>query len=133
MTVGFHAVNFLNKMLDHLRGGTAWTQPSGIYYKLHTGDPGASGTANAAVGDATRKAAVFGAAASGSIANSSAIGPWTNGGTSETLTHISAWDASTSGNFLWSDDLTVSKAWVSGETFTIPIGSATVPFGPLAA
>lgn len=132
MTIGFHAANFLNKMLDHLRGGTAWTQPAGIFYKLHTGDPSAAGTANVAAGDTTRKAAVFGAAASGSIANTSAIGPWTNGGTSETISHISAWDASTGGNLLWTDDLNTAKAWVAGETFTIPVGSATVPFGPVA-
>lgn len=37
-----------NKILDHLRGGTAWSQPSGLYAKLHTGSPGAAVVPNAA-------------------------------------------------------------------------------------
>lgn len=134
MTLGFSAANLINKLLDHLRGGTAWTQPAGLFVKLHTGDPGAAGTANPAAGDATRKAITFAAAAGGAIASTGTAGPWTNGGTSETLTHISVWDTvgPAGGNFLFSDDLAASKLWGAGDTFSLPAGS-TVSFGPLAA
>jgi hypothetical protein len=38
---------------------------------------------------------------------------------SQTASHISIWDASTGGNFLWSADLTAPKAVVSGDTLTL--------------
>ena len=59
MTVGLHATNAANKFLDLLRG-TAFTAPSGLYVKLHTGDPGASASANASA-NTTRVAITFGA------------------------------------------------------------------------
>jgi hypothetical protein len=53
---------------------------------------------------------------------------WTNGGTSETITHISVWDASTAGNFLYSAALSASKAWVSTDTLTMnTLGVALTP------
>ena len=36
MATGLSTANLANKILDHLRGGTAWTQPGGLYIKLHT-------------------------------------------------------------------------------------------------
>jgi hypothetical protein len=56
MTVGLATTTLANKILDHLRGGTAWTQPAGIYVKLHTADPGAAGATAAAAGSTTRVA-----------------------------------------------------------------------------
>jgi hypothetical protein len=47
------------------------------------------------------------------------VGPWTNGGTSETLTDISVWTASSGGTFLFSVALTTSKAWTSADQFTL--------------
>jgi hypothetical protein len=131
MTIGFSTTNVLNRILNSLRG-TAWTPPTGIYARLHTGDPGAVGTANAAAGDTTRKAVTFAAASGGSIATNGTAPQWTNGGTSETLTHVSFWDDPTAGNFLFSDDLALSKLWGAGDTYSIPNGS-TVSFGPAAA
>ncbi|AKJ71626.1 hypothetical protein SPI1_33 [Skermania phage SPI1] len=46
MTVGISTVAVANRMLDWLRG-TAPATIAGLYLKLHTGDPGAAGTANA--------------------------------------------------------------------------------------
>ena len=51
------------KILDHTTGTASWTMPSGVYVKLHTGDPGEAGTSNAAT-EATRKVITFSAAAS---------------------------------------------------------------------
>jgi hypothetical protein len=99
--------------------------------KLHTADPGAAGATAAAVGDATRKATVMAAAAGGSKAMTATAGPWTNGGTSETLSHISLWTASTAGTFNGSGALTAPQAWVSTNTFTLT--SLSIAITPIAA
>ena len=36
------------KILEHTTGKTAWTIPTNVYVKLHTGDPGEAATSNAA-------------------------------------------------------------------------------------
>lgn len=130
MTVGLSGANLVNKWLDML-SGTAFTAPAGSFLKLHTADPGASGATAAAVGDATRKSITMAAAAAGSKAMNGTNPTWTNGGTSETLTHISHWDASAAGNFLLSAALTASQAWASGNTFTLT--SYSISITPIAA
>lgn len=130
MTVGLSAVNLANSWLNML-GGTAFTAPSGAYAKLHTADPGSAGTTAAAAGDTTRKAITWSAASAGSKAMASMAGAWTNGGTSETITHISVWDASSGGNFLYSFALTASQAWVSTNTFSLT--GHTFALTPIAA
>jgi hypothetical protein len=131
VTVGLSTTNAANKLIDHLLVNTAFTQPAATYFKLHTADPGSAGATAAAVGDATRKVADYAAAASGSSSQAASAGPWTNGGTSETITHISAWDASSSGNFLFSFALSGSQAWASGNTFTLT--SYSFALTPLAS
>ena len=130
MTVGLAGTNLANKWLDML-AGTAFTAPAGAFIKLHTGDPGAAGANNAAVGSATRVTITYAAASAGSKSMNGTLPVWTNGGTSETLTHISAWDAVSAGNFLFSAALTASQAWVSTNTFTLT--SLTISFTPIAA
>lgn len=132
MTVGVSTVNTANAWLNCIRnGGATRTVVAGTWVALHVGDPGASGTANPSVGDATRKTVSQGAASSGSMSISGTSGPWTNGGTSETLSHVSVWDASSSGNFLYSAALSSSQAWASTNTFTL--NALTVSIAPLAA
>lgn len=114
-----------NKMLDHLRGGTAWTQPSGLYIKLHTGDPGAAGTGNAA-GNTTRQQGTFGTSSSGGSISNTAQVQWTSVSTAETYSHASVWDASTSGNCLYTGTLPVPVAVSVGATFTAAIGQVTI-------
>jgi hypothetical protein len=87
------------------------------YVKLHLGDPGEAGTANAAV-EATRKAISFSAASGGSMVSSATV-EWTNVSTTETYSHWSLWDASTAGNCLWSGALASSAAVTAGDTFQI--------------
>jgi len=129
MTVGLSTANLANRILDHLRGGTAWTQPAGLYVRLHLGDPGASGTANAS-SVSTRSQATFAAAASGAIALTGTSPSWSMTGT-ETITHISVWDASTGGDFLWSAGLSVAKSVQSGDTLTLT--SCGLSLGALAS
>lgn len=108
--------NYLeNALLNTLRG-TSFSAAS-VYLKLHTGDPGEDGTSNAAT-ETTRKVVAFSAASSGSMASSAAV-TWTNVAASETLTHWSAWDASTAGNCLWTGALSSSASVAAGDTFQI--------------
>lgn len=130
MTVGLSAANLLNKWLDML-AGTAFTAPTATYIKLHTADPGVAGATAAAAGDTTRKTVTWGSAAAGAKAMSSMSGSWTNGGTSETLSHISAWDNVSTGNFLFSAALSASQPWISGNTFALT--SLSVSIAPVAA
>lgn len=105
------------KILEHTTGKTAWTIPTNVYVKLHTGDAGEAGTTNAAT-ETTRKVAAWATAASGSIATSATL-EWTNVAATETYTHWSLWDASTSGNCLWTGALSSSAAVTAGDTFQI--------------
>lgn len=91
-----------------------------VYAKLHIGDPGEDCTANAA-GETTRKAVSF-AASSGGACLSDALVQWTNVSTAEVYSHISLWDAATSGNALGSGAMTATKSVSIGDTFDFPIG-----------
>jgi hypothetical protein len=124
MAVGF-AASVVNGWLD----GTFATATQWI--KLHTADPGAAGATAAAVGDATRKQATMGAASAGSKAMTGSAGPWTNGGTSETISHISMWSASSAGTFNASASLSSGQAWANTNTFTLT--SLTISITPIAA
>jgi hypothetical protein len=111
-----------NAINDAVLNNTA-LQIAQPYVKLHVGDPGETGTANAA-GETTRKAASFGAS-SGGTATSDADLTWTNVASSETYSHISLWDASSGGNCLGSGALTTPKAVNAGDTFVLPSGQVT--------
>lgn len=124
MAVGLAAAA-VNGWLD----GTFAT--ANCFAKLHTGDPGSAGATASAAGDTTRKQATMAAASGGSKAMTGTAGPWTNGGTSETLTHISLWSASTAGTFNASAALSASQAWASTNTFTL--SSLTISITPIAA
>lgn len=119
--MGSIAVGERNKMLNAITGRATYTASAGFYVQLHVGDPGADGTGNIA-GETDRTAVTFGTdAATGAISNTADV-TWTNLNSTETLTHVSFWTASTSGTFLGSDDLPTSKDVNSGDTFTIPTG-----------
>jgi len=101
------------------------------YVKLHVGDPGSAGANNAAAGSTTRVQATMAAASGGSKAMTSMASTWTNGGTSETISDISLWTASTAGTFNASAALSASQAWVSTNTFTLT--SLSIAITPIAA
>ena len=90
------------------------------YIKLHVGDPGAAGTANAAT-ETTRKLVSFGAASAGAIASDADI-TWTNIAGSQDATHFTAWDNISAGNFLFSGTIT-GNAYTAGDTYTISSGN----------
>ena len=52
---------------------------------------------------------------------------FTNSGTDfGTITHLSIWDASSSGNCLWQGAATASKAIANGDSYQVAIGALTV-------
>lgn len=119
MALGF-AAGVVNTWLDSVFA------TANCYVKLHTADPGAAGATAAAAGDATRKQATMAAASGGAKAMTGTAGPWTNGGTSETISHISLWSASTAGTFNASGALGSSQAWASTNTFTLNTLSVSI-------
>ncbi|GAA0528756.1 hypothetical protein GCM10010172_06700 [Paractinoplanes ferrugineus] len=133
MTVGLAATSYANKVLDHIHRAQASTAPAGNYLALHTGDPGAAGTSNAA-SVTTRAQVTFAAASGGSIASNNTP-TWSNwAGTSPTtVTHFSNWDASTTGTFLNSFALTSSKTVQTGDSLTSASGAIVVSLAPIAA
>jgi hypothetical protein len=130
MAVGLSSGNVITPWLNALRG-TNMTGLAGLFVKLHVGDPGAAGANNAAVGSTTRVTVALAAPSGNAIALTGTQPVWTNGGTSETLSHISIWDAITAGNFDWSAALTATQAWVSTNTFTLT--TLSVSLAPVAA
>lgn len=134
MTVGLSAVNVANAWLNVLRGnsaGVTFTAPAVQAAKLHTGDPGSAGASNAAAGSTARVAFGLAAAAAGVIALTGTAPSWTNGGTSETISHISVWDATSSGNFDYSAALATPQAWATGNVFNLT--SLSITLTPIAA
>lgn len=109
--------NFLENELLDAAGGNGTYNSAATYLKLHTGDPGEDGTANAAT-EATRKIVSFSAASGGSMASSATV-EWTNVSTTETYTHWSLWDAASAGNCLWTGALSSSASVTAGDTFQI--------------
>ena len=127
MTVGI-ATAVANSMLNGFRN-TSY-QNAATYVELHLADPG-TGATSVSVGSTVRLAATLAAASGGAIALSGNVGPWTNGGATETVSHVAVWTASTAGSFLWSAQLTTPKAWVSGDTLTLT--TLGMSLAPLAA
>jgi hypothetical protein len=110
-----------NKFLDAVGNAAAYSAAD-VYIKLHTGDPGANGTANPAT-ETTRESVSFGAATGGGLTSDADVS-WTNIAGSEDATFFTAWDNSTAGNFLFSGAIT-GNPYTAGDTFTIPSGSLT--------
>jgi hypothetical protein len=101
-----------NAALDAAAAAHTWI-------KLHTGDPGAAGTSNAAT-ETTRKQATWASASGGATSNTGAL-TWTAVAGSEDYTHFTAWTASTAGTFGFSGTIT-ANAVTAGDTFTIATG-----------
>ena len=101
------------------------TSPTNVWIKLHTGDPGEAGTANAAT-ETTRVQASFAAASGGSISTNADL-DWTSVSTTETYSHVTMLDTvgPAGGNVLAKAALTASKAVTAGDDFKIASGDLT--------
>lgn len=125
MTVGLSTAH-AHGLINILRG----TNYTGItpYVQLHTGDPGAAGTANASA-ETERKEVTFAAPSAGSsTASAVSWASWDAG--DETISHCSVWDAATDGNFIQSGALAASKDVENGDTLNLTL---TASFTPIAA
>jgi hypothetical protein len=125
MPVG-QSSSHINSILNVLRGTnyTAFTP----YLQLHTGDPGSAGTANVSA-ETERKAPTY-AAPSGTSITAPAVSwaAWDAG--SETITHVSMWDAASGGNFKMSAALADPKDVDDADTLNI---TSSVSQGPAAS
>jgi hypothetical protein len=130
VAVGLSAVDFANRVLNHMLRAVASTAPAANYVKLAIGDPGAAGATNPSA-NTTRVAVTFSAASAGSCtsSNTPSWASWASG--SETLSHVAIFDAATAGTFLYSAALTTAKSITNGDTFTL--SSLVVTLSPLAA
>lgn len=123
MTVGLSSTQ-ATAILNIYRA-TNITAPANVFLKLHTGDPGSAGTSNASA-ETTRKQMTFAAPSAGSSAASAVS--WTSWSAgSETISHVSIWDASTSGNFLQSGALSASKSVTNGDTINVTVTASLTP------
>lgn len=134
MTWGLSAANLAHAWLNSMRGGgngVTFTAPASLFDQLHTGDPGASGTANVS-STTTRQAAAWGAASAGAIALSTAPS-WTSwaGTNGESVAGVSTWSAASAGNFYHSTQFTSPKTVNTGDTLSV--ASHSFALGPLAA
>lgn len=126
MAVGWAAA-FANSQLSVLRG----TSHAGVsvYAKLHVGDPGSAGTANPSA-VTTRNQVTFGSAPASGVLAATSIPSWSMTAT-ETITHISLWDAASAGNLIATVALGSSKAVNASDTLTLT--SLQFTRSPLAA
>jgi hypothetical protein len=115
--------------LDALYNSVAYDGPTNLWAKLHTGDPGAAGTANAAT-NTTRKEVTFAAASGNAIASDAAV-TWTSVPASEDYTHFSLWTDETAGSFHTSGTITANAVTI-GDNFTIPSGDVDITISAAA-
>ena len=96
-----------------------------VFVKLHTGDPGEEGTANAA-GETTRKEVTSWGTPTAGVIKTAAAQEWASVSTSETYKYVSLWDASTAGNCLWVIQLEAEKAVSAGDGFKLAAEALSV-------
>lgn len=127
MRVGAFSDAEKNRLLDAVTNRVdALKTP--LWVQLHTGSPGAAGTANVST-ETTRVEAIFGNAPSaGTITNTGSVTWSTINVTpaSETITHISLWSASTGGSFKGADDLPASRVIQDGDELQIAVGALSI-------
>lgn len=121
------AASHANAIINVLRG-TTYTGLAGLFLQLHTGDPGAAGTANVSA-VTTRNALTLAAPSGGSSALSSLAAY--NMTATETISHFTLWTASTAGTFIGSGQLAAAKPVNNGDTLTF--NSFTASITPIAA
>lgn len=118
-----------DKVLDHVLGNTAFTQPASLYVGLFTASTGLEAntpSAEVAGGSYARKTASFGAASSGASATDATItfdAATANWGT---ITHVAVMDAASDGNVLFWGAVTTAKTIETGDTFQISSGALTI-------
>lgn len=113
------------KVLDDLFGISSFSPPGILYVGLHKGDPTDAGSGGAEVsgGSYSREAVTNDAtewSRTGSVVTNdndvdfgTATADWGTSG--DEVTHVTVWDASTSGNLLYSAPLTAPRIILNGD------------------
>jgi hypothetical protein len=116
-----------NKVLDHIHGGTAFTQPAAQYLELYTAAPTDAGGGTVVTGGGyARQAVTFGAASGGAVSNTGAVTFTASGSDySGDVVAVGLFDAITGGNFLWWDGITAATI-TDGDSLTFAIGDIDV-------
>lgn len=97
------------------------------FVQLHTGPPGAAGTANVS-SVATREAQAWGAAAGGAVAaTGTPTWPAWAGTSPETITDISHWSLVTAGVFQFSVQLAAPVTFHTGDIAELTADTVTYP------
>lgn len=117
-----------NKILDHVLRNVAYTSPTTVYMGLFTVAPSDAGGGTEVSGNAyARQAVTFGAAASGSSSNTSAVNfPTATPAGWNQVTHWALFDASSGGNMLHWGALVQYKTIAAGDSIDFPIGNVVV-------
>jgi hypothetical protein len=121
-------------LINHLFRGTAYTAPGTWYVSLHTAACSDSATGTEVSGGSYARVGVASgtgtwaavSAGNGTTSNSAVITFPTPSAGWGTVTHFALWDASSTGNQLICQALTVSKTINAGDTVTFPIGALTI-------
>lgn len=91
------------------------TRPTAWYVALHTADPTDTGATAEVSGSSYARTSVAFTRTGGQVVNTGAVTFPAATGSGYTVTHVSVWDASTSGNCLYQGPLTLAKAIAVGE------------------
>jgi hypothetical protein len=112
-------------LLRHYLKESSYTQPTNIFFSLHTADPGTTGASEVAGGSYARQNANSVWASESGGSKSTNVNVDFASMPAVTVTHVGVWDASTSGNFLVGGPLAASKVVNSGDTFRLTSGGTT--------
>jgi hypothetical protein len=118
-----------NKVLDHVLGNSAFSQPGTLYLGLWTADDGLEAgtqTSECSGGSYARQTITFDAASGGSSDSAATVTFPAATGNWGTITHVAVMDASTSGNVLFHGAVTTSKTIETGDTFQVSAGNLTI-------
>lgn len=120
-----------DKLLDHVLGGTTYSQPATLYLALFTASTGLeTNSPSAEVSTSStgygRETVTFAAASSGSAATNATVTFTTATANWGTVTHVAVMDASTGGNVLFHGAVTASKTIETGDTFQVSSGNLTI-------
>jgi hypothetical protein len=128
MTTGLSVAGFANLILAALDTTTANVITSHV--QPHTADPGSAGTTSVFTSVVAQRAALTWDTTGSGTRGISAPSEWSVNGTG-TVSHISTWNASSSGTFRFSAALTTPRDVAADDTLRLT--SLTFTFTPLAA
>lgn len=114
--------------MDLILRNTAWSV-SACYVGLHTASPGDTGANEVSAGWYIRKAITFNAATTSGATNDGQVDFDEVTGSEVTVTHVSLWDAESSGNMIWWKALSSSKLLTVGAIPIIADTALTVTAG----